>query len=46
MMDRDGDVIAGLRNKLKVAIASVTPSSILAEQHRKSAEPGSAASSG
>jgi len=42
MMDGDGDVIAGLRNKLKVAIASVTPSSILAEQHRKSAEPGSA----
>ena len=46
MMDRDGDVIAGLRNKLKVAIASVTPSSILAEQHRKSAEPGSASTSG
>ena len=45
MMDGDGDVIAGLRNKLKVAVASVTPSSILAEQHRRTAEPGSAANS-
>ena len=44
MMDGDGDVIAGLQNKLKVAMANVTPASILAEQHRKTAEPGSAAS--
>ncbi len=43
MMDGDGDVIAGLRNRLKVAVASVTPAAILAEQHRKTAEPGSAA---
>ncbi len=42
MMDRDGDVVAGLKNKLQVAMSRVTPSGILAEQHRKMAEPGSA----
>ena len=42
MMDRDGDVVAGLKNKLQAAMASVTPSAVLAEQHRKMAEPGSA----
>lgn len=40
MMDGEGDVVAGLKNKLQVAMASVTPSSVLAEQHRKMAEPG------
>jgi short-subunit dehydrogenase len=42
MMDGDGDVVAGLKNKLQSAVANVTPSSVLAEQHRKMAEPGSA----
>jgi short-subunit dehydrogenase len=42
MMDGDGDVVAGMKNKLQSAIASVTPSAVLAEQHRKMAEPGSA----
>jgi short-subunit dehydrogenase len=42
MMRGDGDVIAGWQNKLRAAIASVTPSELLAEQHRKMAEPGSA----
>ncbi|MGE3771621.1 MAG: SDR family NAD(P)-dependent oxidoreductase [Gammaproteobacteria bacterium] len=42
MMDGDGDVVAGLKNKLQVAMASVTPAAVLAEQHRKLAEPGSA----
>jgi len=42
MMDGEGDVVAGLKNKLQAAAASVTPSSVLAEQHRKMAEPGSA----
>jgi uncharacterized protein len=40
MMDGEGDVVAGWKNKLQVAMASVTPSSVLAEQHRKMAEPG------
>ena len=40
----DGDVVSGWMNKLQTAIASVTPAGILAEQHRKEAEPGSAQS--
>ncbi len=42
MMDGEGDVVAGWKNKLQSAVATVTPSSVLAEQHRKQAEPGSA----
>jgi short-subunit dehydrogenase len=42
MMRGDGDIVYGWRNKLVTAVANVTPSAILAEQHRKSAEPGSA----
>ena len=41
MMDGEGDVVAGWKNKLQSAVATVTPSSVLAEQHRKIAEPGS-----
>ena len=41
MMRGDGDVVTGWKNKLQSAIASVTPSDILAEMHRKIAEPGS-----
>jgi uncharacterized protein len=42
MMDGDGDVVAGWKNKLQAAMAHVTPASLLASQHRKMAEPGSA----
>jgi short-subunit dehydrogenase len=42
MMRGDGDVVTGWHNKLQTAIASVTPAGMLAEQHRKMAEPGSA----
>lgn len=41
MMSGQGDVIHGVKNKVQAAIAAVTPQSILAEQHRKMAEPGS-----
>jgi uncharacterized protein len=41
MRDGDDGVIAGLKNKLQVGMARVMPSSMVAEQHRKSAEPGS-----
>lgn len=41
MMNGDGDVVSGWQNKLQSAIALVTPASLLAEQHRKMAEPGS-----
>lgn len=41
MMRGDGDVVSGWKNKLQTAIASITPAGMLAEQHRKMAEPGS-----
>jgi uncharacterized protein len=41
MMRGDGDVVSGWKNKLQSAVAAVTPSSVLAEKHRKMAEPGS-----
>ena len=41
MMRGEGDVVSGWKNKLQTAIASVTPAGVLAEQHRKKAEPGS-----
>jgi len=37
----DGDVVAGMGNKVQAAMAAVTPESALAEMHRKQAEPGS-----
>ena len=42
MLAGEGDVVAGLKNKIQAALANVTPSAMLAEQHRKMAEPGSA----
>ena len=41
MMHGEGDVVAGWKNKLQTATATVTPAAMLAEQHRKQAEPGS-----
>ena len=41
MMKGHGDVVSGWKNKLQTTIANVTPAGILAEQHRKMAEPGS-----
>jgi uncharacterized protein len=41
MMRGDGDIVSGWKNKLTTALASVTPAGMLAEQHRKMAEPGS-----
>ncbi|BBK40462.1 oxidoreductase [Allostella vacuolata] len=41
MMRGDGDVVSGWKNKVQSAIANVTPASVLAEQHRRMAEPGS-----
>ena len=38
----DAGVVAGLSNKLRVALANVMPNAMLAEQHRKMTEPGSA----
>jgi hypothetical protein len=41
MMNGEGDVVAGWKNKIQVALGDVTPAPVLAEQHRKMAEPGS-----
>ena len=41
MMRGDGDVVSGWKNKLQSAIANITPAGMLAEQHRRMAEPGS-----
>ena len=40
-LNGDEQVISGWKNKLQVAAAHVTPAGLLAEQHRKMAEPGS-----
>ena len=42
MMKGEGDVVSGWKNKLMTTAAAVTPSGVLAEQHRKMAEPGTA----
>ncbi len=42
MMKGAGDVVSGLKNKVQSAVASITPAGMLAEQHRKMAEPGGA----
>lgn len=40
MMKGEGDVVSGWKNKLQSTIATVTPSSVMAEMHRRMAEPG------
>lgn len=42
MMDGEGDVVAGWKNKFQAAMANVTPASVLAAQHAKLAAPGTA----
>jgi short-subunit dehydrogenase len=41
MMNGEGDVVSGWKNKFTTILANVTPAGMLAEQHRKMAEPGS-----
>lgn len=41
MMSGEGDIVAGWKNKVQVALANVTPAPVLAEMHRKMAAPGS-----
>ena len=42
MLNGEGDVFTGWMNKLQTAIANITPADMLAERHRKQAEPGTA----
>jgi short-subunit dehydrogenase len=39
MMDGEADVVAGIKNKMQVIMSKVLPSQVVAEQHRKLAEP-------
>jgi uncharacterized protein len=42
MENGEAGVVTGLSNKLRVALSGLVPDAMLAEQHRKMAEPGSA----
>jgi short-subunit dehydrogenase len=44
MMRGEGDVVSGFKNKIQSAAANVIPAELLAKQHRKMAEPGTAKS--
>jgi short-subunit dehydrogenase len=39
MMKGKGDVVTGWLNKLQSVIANITPADMLAEQHRRMAQP-------
>jgi len=41
MMEGESHIVTGMMNKLRVAAAGVAPDSVMAEQHRNMAEPGS-----
>jgi short-subunit dehydrogenase len=42
MMTGKGGVVTGLKNKIQSSVANILPAGLLAKQHRKQAEPGSA----
>ena len=44
LMAGKASIVSGWKNKIQSAMANVTPNAVLAEQHRKMAEPGSAKS--
>ncbi|MBK3666216.1 SDR family NAD(P)-dependent oxidoreductase [Bradyrhizobium diazoefficiens] len=42
MIKGEGEIVSGLKNKVQTTVANVTPAGVLAGQHRKMAEPGTA----
>jgi short-subunit dehydrogenase len=42
VMAGKASIVSGWKNKIEQAVANVTPAGVLAEQHRKMAEPGTA----
>ncbi|WP_267397608.1 MULTISPECIES: SDR family NAD(P)-dependent oxidoreductase [unclassified Sphingomonas] len=40
LMSGQASIVSGWKNKIQAAVANVTPAAVLAEQHRKMAEPG------
>jgi uncharacterized protein len=41
MMKGEADIVTGWKNKMQVAMSRVAPATMMAEQHRKQAQPGS-----
>jgi uncharacterized protein len=44
MLRGESDIVTGMKNKIQTTVANVTPNEVLAKQHRKMAEPGTAKS--
>lgn len=44
MMSGKSDVVTGFKNKVQLTVANITSNELLARQHRKMAEPGTAKS--
>ncbi|KRQ01000.1 SDR family NAD(P)-dependent oxidoreductase [Bradyrhizobium manausense] len=42
MLRGESDIVTGMKNKIQTTVANVTPNEVLARQHRKMAEPGTA----
>lgn len=42
MLRGESDIVTGMKNKIQSTVANVTPNEMLARQHRKMAEPGTA----
>jgi hypothetical protein len=42
LLKGEADVVAGLKNKLQSVMSNAIPDEVIAEQHRKMGEPGSA----
>ena len=42
VMSGKASIVSGWKNKIQASLANVTPNAVLAEQHRKMAEPGTA----
>ena len=42
MMNGESDIVTGFKNKVQSSVANVMPNELLAKQHRKMAEPGTA----
>jgi len=44
MLRGEADIVTGLKNKIQTTVANIAPNEMLARQHRKMAEPGTAKS--
>jgi uncharacterized protein len=41
MMKGEADIVTGWKNKMQVAMSRIAPATVMVEQHRKQAQPGS-----